>query len=870
MSLTSIMNHWRADPTVADHIHQWYSTPARPAQTQPFPQDLHPAIPGALHRRGIDALYRHQKETWDYVQAGQNVVVVTGTASGKSLGYNLPVLHHLLCQPDACSLYLFPTRALAQDQLAACQALISGLSGDNLPPIAPSIYDGDTPAYARPKIRTHTRLLITNPDMLHIGILPHHTAWSTFWSGLKFIVLDEIHTYRGVFGSHVANVFRRLKRIMNFYHSRPQFILTSATIANPLELAEKLVEEPFKLVEEDAAGRGPRHFLIYNPPVVNRDLGLRRSALQEGVRLATDLLDSHVQTILFARSRRTVEIMLTYLRQTQPLPAARQKEEQRPDATDQNAVRGYRAGYLPQQRRAIERGLRQGQVRAVVATNALELGIDIGNMGAAILVGYPGSIAAVRQQAGRAGRGDQPALALFIATADPLDQFLVSHPDYLLDRSPEQALINPDNLLILFNHIRCAAFELPFQVGDSYGRLQPEQLDELLLILNQQGEIHKSGNKYFWMADKYPAQGISLRSTSADPILLQVLDSQDAGAPEPKLTTIGETDPASARWLVHPQAIYLHEGQSYLVEELDLENHHAYLRPAATDYFTEPRRETQITLLEHIQQQAVPGGSKNIGDIEVTVQLTGYRMIKWYTHEVLGDGQVTLPPTQLQTTGYWITLSSDTIERLRDLGLWNNDPNDYGPNWRAQRDQARARDGYRCQVCGALEQNRAHDVHHRNPFRTFSSYIQANQLENLVTLCPTCHRRAETAVYMRSGLAGLAYILGQLAPLYLMCDSRDLGVHSDPQSPLSDGQPAIVLYDQVPAGIGFSQRLYEIHSQLVTHALEMVTNCPCTDGCPSCVGPGGENGLGGKPATLALLHALTATEIPLPSSPAPQ
>ncbi len=862
MSVGKLLSRWRSDPDIAGNVDAWETIPERPAKLMPAPEELHPDLLNALHSMGIQNLYNHQLEAWQHIQAGQHVVVVTGTASGKTLCYNLPVLDHLLRNPEARALYLFPTKALAQDQLTGLRKLVEHPDFNPVPgrktqfqdpaaPVLMAVYDGDTPGNARPKIRKTARLVLSNPDMLHAGILPHHTAWTEFFANLDYVVIDEIHTYRGVFGSHVANVLRRLRRVARFYGAKPQFILTSATIANPVELAEKLVEGPVNLVDEDGSARGPKSFLIYNPPVVDREIGLRRSSLQESVKLAEDLLHYQVQTIIFARSRRTVELILTYLRQSN-LPAFPNGSAPggSQEADPSEIVRGYRSGYLPKQRREIEHGLRRGDVRAVVATNALELGVDIGGMGASILVGYPGSIAATWQQAGRSGRGAETSLSLLIATADPLDQFLASHPDYFFGRSPEQALINPDNLLILLEHIRCAAFELPFQPGENFGSVEASMLAEFLDFLVEEGSLHPSGGKYFWMADQYPAQNVSLRSAAATNVLLQVEDEQGP-------YTLGEVDYDSAHWMVHPEAIYLHEAQSYLVEDLDLENNIARLRRMDTDYYTQPRRETTVQLLQTLNSETVPGATKEYGEISVTSQLIGYRKIKWYTHEQLGLGELSLPPSELQTTGYWLSLDEKTVDHLRQQGLWSNDANNYGPNWRQQRDQARARDEYRCQVCGLPESDRAHHVHHKTPFRSFTSYEQANQLSNLITLCPSCHRRVETAVRVRSGLAGLGYVLGHLGPLFLMCDVGDLGTHSDPQSTISDGRPTVIIYDQIPAGIGFSQRLYELHDELMQRALELVEACECADGCPSCVGPGGELGSGGKRETLAILKILT-------------
>ncbi len=853
-ALSALLSSWRDDPALMRAVAVWRTLPTRPARTVPFPENLHPALCAFLRARGIPTLYTHQAAAWQHAAAAKPVAVVTGTASGKTLCYNLPVLDRLLRDPQARALYLFPTKALAQDQVAALKSdgvviaryatpageELSGVANSGLSPLAFAAYDGDTPAEARPAIRRDARIVVSNPDMLHTGILPHHTLWAEFFSHLQFVVIDEMHAYRGVFGSHVANVLRRLKRVARFYGADPQFILTSATIANPAELAENLIEEPITLVEDDGAGKGEKHFVIYNPPVVDRALGIRRSVLLESVRLAKELLAQDVQTIIFARARQTVEVITRYLAAA-PLP-----RDDLEGKRNEGEVRAYRGGYLPSERREIERGLRRGSVRGVVATSALELGIDIGGMGAAVLVGYPGSVAATWQQAGRAGRGLEASLAMLVCSPDPLDQFLAQHPDYFFARSPEHALINADNLLILLQHLRCAAFELPFQAGESFGAVEGARVSEFLQFLVESKVLHASGGKYFWMADQYPADSVSLRSASPDTVVLQ---SEGAA--------IGQVDLESAYWMVHPEAIYLHEGQTFLVEDLDLTKKVAHLRAADTDYYTQPRSETTVRLLDKLDEQAALGAVKLHGAISVTTQVIGYRKVKWWTQEQLGEGIVSLPPTELHTTGYWLALDDATVEVLRAQGLWTNDPNDYGPEWPVLRERVRARDHYRCQGCGAAEGRLAHHVHHRIPFRSFASREQANQMENLVTLCPNCHRRAELAIRLRSGLAGLANVLGHLAPFFLMCEESDLGVHSDPQSPLAEGRPAVVIYDQVPAGIGFGERLFELHGDLVARGYELVAACECADGCPSCVGPGGENGYGGKRETRALLEVLT-------------
>jgi len=850
MSIHSLLDFWKSDPDTAPNLFAWRTVPARPAQTHPFPTDLPAALSQALIASGIHSLYSHQLDAWTAAQNNQNLLLSTGTASGKTLAYNLPIFAELLTNPNSRALYLFPTKALAQDQLSTLRNLEHGTWNASA-----AIYDGDTPPSARSSIRRNARIVLTNPDMLHTGILPHHTNWADFFTDLRYIVIDETHTYRGVFGSHVANVIRRLKRVAKFYGAKPQFILASATIGNPRELAEKLVEESIQLIDNDGSARGPRHFLIYNPPLVDESLGLRKSSLLEGVRLAQDVLKNDIQSVVFARSRRSVEIILTYLQDEM-------KGERIKSASDEifplsSFIRGYRSGYLPQQRRDIEKGLRDGSVKTVVATNALELGIDIGGLGAAILVGYPGTVASARQQAGRAGRGLESAAAVLVTSANPIDQFLAHHPEYFFERSPEQALINPDHLLILLEHLRCAMFELPFQKDEGFSSISAQTIEEYLNFLVENNEAHLSQEKYFWMADQYPAANISLRSASPQSIVLQTINDD-------RPLTIGVVDGESATWMTHPGAIYLHEAQQYFVEELNLEEHTARLKPIASDYYTEPMRGTTVEVLSESAQAAVHGGEKKWGELLVTTQVTAFLKRRWYTHEMLGQEPLDLPPSEMQTTGYWLSLSEKAIEHLRAIGAWTNDPNDYGPDWQKTRDRVRARDGYKCQVCGTPETTRQHDVHHKVPLRSFvrigstePAYRQANRLENLTTLCPSCHKKAEENVRIRSGLAGLAYVLGNLAPLFLMCDTGDLGTHIEPVENKTFGQPTVVIYDSVPAGIGFSEKLFEMHADLIARAYELVSECPCADGCPSCVGPGGENGYGGKQEALEILKELT-------------
>jgi DEAD/DEAH box helicase domain-containing protein len=831
-NLDSLLLRWQKDREISDNIVHWTITPERQATLYPLPAALSPALGNALIELGFEGIYKHQELAYQFVQSGSNAVVSTSTASGKTLCYNLPVFDGLIHDPKARAIYIFPTKALAHDQQETLTQLDEQLGG-----IVPAgAYDGDTPTGHRAFIRSNARILLTNPDMLHTGILPQHPVWAEFLRNLRYIVIDELHIYRGVFGSHVANVIRRLKRIAAHYGAYPQFILTSATISNPLTLAERLVEGKCELVDEDTSPNGKKNFILYNPPIIDVNLGIRRSASAEGVQLAGDFLAYRVQTILFARARRSVEMILRALHSRYP--------------EEQKQIHGYRSGYLANERRSIERGLRSGAVHAVVATSALELGIDIGGMDASIVVGYPGTISSLRQQIGRAGRRRGTSVGVLVASAAPIDQYLMQHPEYVTDRSPENALINPDNPLILLQHIRCAAFELPFRQGEMFGYIAWETLKEFLDLLEQTGLLHSSANRYYWIADQYPAQDISLRNATGQNVVLRLVDDESS-------RIIGTVDQISSTWLVHPGAIYLHEGQSFLVKDLDLENSEAKLVSSNDDYFTEAKHQTEVEKLSVLETSSTLRGEKTWGEIQVTNQIVGFRKIDWLTRETLGQEPLDLPPNHLRTTGYWFSIADEAIDYLRQNQLWTNDANNYGPNWNKVRQIVRERDQFTCQICGAIEIDRPHHVHHKIPLRSFISLEQANNLENLITLCPGCHRQAELVVKIRSGLSGVRYVLGQLAPLFVMCDIEDLGALSEIQSSLCDGRPAVLLYDNVPAGIGLSEALYHLHDKLLTEALELVNRCPCQDGCPSCVGPGGENGSGGKQEALALLQVLT-------------
>lgn len=836
-----LLDRLRLDPRFTANVAAWEKIPPRPARYADFPKRLDSRLIAALNRRGISSLYTHQADSVEAALRGDNVAVVTGTASGKTLCYNLPILQTTLHDPSARALYLFPTKALAQDQAAELSSLISNLHAER--PISTRIYDGDTPQNQRPSIRREAQLLITNPDMLHTGVLPHHTRWSELFSNLRWVVLDELHTYRGVFGSHVANVIRRMRRICKFYGSEPQFICASATIANPKELAEKLLEAPVTLVDDDGSPRAEKHFLLYNPPLIDPTLGLRRSYTLESKEIAARFIGENVQTVVFARARATVEVLLGYVRD------AAEKMQ-----VDSKAIRGYRGGYLPNERREIERGLRDGSVRGVVATNALELGVDIGQLGAAVIAGYPGSIASLWQQAGRAGRRSETSAVAFVASAAPLDQYIALHPRYIFESSPEHALINPDNLAILLSHVRCAAFELPFETGEGFGNIK--EMGELWEILEEAGEVHESGGTATWVGDSYPAEAVSLRTSGDDRVVIQDVT-------EGKPVVIGEVDSVRAPNHVHTGAVYLHEGRQYLVTELKWDERIATVAATEADYYTQASEAATLEVLDVTDAEERGPARKAHGTVLVTSQVTGYRKIKRYTHETVGFGEIDHPPREFQTTAYWLWIAPETAEQLMDEGVLLR-PNDYGPNWEAQRDAARARDNFRCQQCNTAGQRDGpqHHVHHLRPFREFGyvrgendNYRLANELDNLITLCPSCHRTVESVNRTKSALGGLAHALGNLAPLYLMCDPRDLSSLVESKSKETGG-PTITFYDHVPEGIGLSGRLYELHDELLRGALELVRDCPCSDGCPACIGPVGADGGESKGLTVKLIQKL--------------
>ncbi len=615
--------------------------PARDAEYADLPLTVAASLRNALMARGIERLYSHQAEACSQVAAGNHVVIVTPTASGKTLCYNLPVLNHLLEKPESRAMYLFPTKALAEDQLHELQTTIDTVGAG----IRAFTYDGDTPQDARKAIRQRANIVLTNPDMLHSGILPHHTRWAKLFENLRFLVIDELHTYRGVYGSHMANLLRRMKRICAFYGSAPQFVCSSATIANPRELAEALTGEPFGVVERNGAPSGERYFVFYNPPVVNQQLGIRRSYIHESRRIALEFLCRELQTLVFANSRLATEVLITYLRDAC---------ERTPAGAD--IVRGYRGGYLPRERREIERKLRDGEIRAVVATNALELGVDIGSLDAVVMAGYPGTIASTWQRAGRAGRRQKASAAVLVASSAPLDQFIVEHPDYFFERSPEHAYINPDNLEILLAHLKCAAFELPIRQGEKFG---PHETGDLCRFLQEAGCLHPSAGSWHWTSETYPADAISLRSITSDNFV--VVDTTG----EPKV--IAEVSFPAALTGLHEKAIYLHEARQYHVDRFDYKERKAYVRRVDCDYFTDAIDYTQVKILEEFEVAAVGGAHRAHGEVRVNRQIVGFKKIKFYTLENVGAGNLSMPEQEMHTSAFWLHFPVDFLARFPDL-----------------------------------------------------------------------------------------------------------------------------------------------------------------------------------------------------------
>jgi len=779
--LGGILDDLLTSPSTGPCITATRHFPARPPVLVPFPASLDPRIGDAVRARGIDELYSHQAHAWDRIAKGQHVVVVTPTASGKTLCYNLPALQALVHQPDARILYLFPTKALAQDQLAELEELAR-----QLPEMRMFTYDGDTPQDARRAVRARANLVLTNPDMLHSGILPHHTKWATLFQNLRYVVIDELHAYRGVFGSHLANVLRRLRRICRHYGSAPQFIMASATIANPGELASRLIGEPVEEITESGAPTGDKVFVCYNPPVVNQELGIRAPYLGEAARFAIRFLREKIATIVFAQSRLATEVLLTSI-----------KSGVADKTGDSGIVRGYRGGYLPTRRRAVEKGLREGEVLGVVSTNALELGVDIGHLDVAVLAGYPGAIASLWQQAGRAGRRSGRSVALLVATSAPLDQFMVTHPDYLFGTPPEHARVNPNNPFILVNHLKCAAFELPIAEDERFGELD---VRKFLAALDDEGVLHHAGRHWHWAAETYPADHTSLRTVTTDNFLVIDTTARDEKQTK-RRQIIAEVDWGSAFASIYPKAIYLVESEPYEVQELHFredEEKVAYVKRVAVDYFTDAISAKGVWILQRLAEGPSAPYLAEQGEVLVAEKVVGFKKIKMGTLENVGSGEVELPQQEMQTTAAWLTVAPETLARA------------------------------------------------------------SSSREELI-----------------DGLRAVTYLLHHLAPIFLLCDIRDLGSWLGDTTPATSGavatrestkrrlmdaaqfNPTIYLYDSHAGGIGLAEHVFEILPDLLRRGLDTLETCACRDGCPSCVGPVNEVGRKAKSTARSLLRALT-------------
>ncbi|WP_434031889.1 DEAD/DEAH box helicase [[Pseudomonas] boreopolis] len=767
----------RLERRYRDRITGSFTIPGREGRYAPIPDDVPAALKAALRARGIERLYSHQAEAWEATQRGEHVAIVTPTASGKSLCYTLPVVSAAM-QGDAKALYLFPTKALAQDQVA--ELLELNRAGDL--GVKAFTFDGDTPGDARQAIRLHGDIVVSNPDMLHQAILPHHTKWAQFFENLRYVVIDEIHTYRGVFGSHVTNVLRRLKRICAFYGAEPQFILCSATIGNPHAHAEALVEQRVHAIVESGAPSGDKHVLLWNPPVVNPDLGLRASARSQSNRIARIAIKSGLKTLVFAQTRLMVEVLTKYLKDIfdhDPRKPAR--------------IRAYRGGYLPTERREVERAMRAGDIDGIVSTSALELGVDIGALDVVILNGYPGSVAATWQRFGRAGRRRQPALGVLVASSQPLDQYVVRHPDFFADASPEHARIAPDQPLILFDHIRCAAFELPFLAGEAFGPVDPAVFLEALA---ESGVVHQEGERWEWIADSYPANAVSLRSVADGNFV--VVDRSDG-----KQQIIAEVDYSAAALTLYEGAIHMVQSTPYQVERLDWDGRKAYVTRTHVDYYTDSIDYTKLKVLDRFDGSAAGRGDSHHGEVHVVRRVAGYKKIRYYTHENIGYGPVNLPDQELHTTAVWWQLPQATL--LREFA-----------------DRQAALDGF----LGA-----AYALH---IVATVAVMADARDLQKAVG-------NGDGAWFAIADESGRGQVRGA---------EREGGVELQ-----QSFVPTVYLYDNFPGGVGLSEPLWRRQAELVQRAGELVQRCDCRAGCPACVGPvlaAQEEGRGDSPKTLAL------------------
>lgn len=791
----------------------------------PIPTWLNEKTVSLLSDKGIRLLYHHQRKAIESIYNGENTLISTGTASGKSLCFQIPLIEMLLSDERSTAILIFPTKALTQDQHRSLTQLFPE-KADRI-----AIYDGDTPKQQRSLIRSRARIILTNPDMLHMGILPYHTGWSDFFEHLKWIVLDEIHIYKGVFGAHVGNVLRRIKRTARHYRADPRFIFCSATLSNGQNLAEKLTDETFTAITEDDSGNGNREIIFLNPPVIDEELQLRAGSIATAAKTARSLLESSRQVLLFCQSRQSVEFTVRRLR------------DYKVDAS------GYRSGYLARERREIEAGLKSGVSRCIAATNALELGMDIGGIDAVISIGYPGSISALLQRQGRAGRRSGDSRFVLVGSQTPTDQYIITHPDFLFGKHCEPVLIDPDNLLILLQHLQCALFEIPFSNREAYGSLSEEETQDLLNYFVAQGIARFSGDHYYWMDSGLPQASVSLRNAGLHRIGIM---SDASGKPE----LIGEVDRSSAYWMVHPGAIYYHNGVSYLIRDLDLQTNIASARPYIANYSTEAQEQTKISVNEILSTREEPGAEIFTAAVTVRSQVVSYKKIDNETHQTLEINPLDLPEEILETTAFVLVLKEEFRDQLRESLQWTNDENDYGADWPAIRKMVVERDHHECTLCHTSGTVTTLHVHHIQPFRSFADKRKANDPANLVTLCPDCHHRVEQSVQMRSGLAGYASAFHQLAALFIECDAGDLNISVEQDCADFDGRSAIFLYENTPGGIGLSQAIADHCREINEAVISLISSCPCTDGCPGCVGAAGENGIGGKAEALAICQSI--------------
>ncbi len=789
-NLPVLIQYLKTHPALGPNVTHVRHISGQTAKYTDFPQGIDERLITAYRERGITQLYSHQAATWKNLQSGKNVVVVTPTASGKTLSYNLPVLQIILDDPASKALYLFPTKALSQDQVAELHEVVTTV-GET---IRVFTFDGDTPPDARQKIRKQGHIVVTNPDMLHQGILPHHTKWVQLFRNLKYIVIDEIHTYRGVFGSHVNNVLRRLKRVCEFYGSSPQLICCSATIGNPKEHAEALAEMPMALIDKNGAPSNDKFFVFYNPPVVNKELGIRASYIKQAKEIAEELLRQDVSTIVFALSRLNVEVLTKYLRD--------QFASGRGQLASPDAVTGYRGGYLPNRRREIEQGLRSGTIRGVVATNALELGIDIGSLEAAVLAGYPGTIASTWQQAGRAGRRGKAAVIILVGRSAPIDQFMINHTDYFFGKSPERARINPDNLTILVDHIKCAAFELPFKAGETFGSHQADETAQVLDYLKDGGVVHFDGRHWHWSSDVYPAVNVSLRRVEKGNFVVVEKGSENK--------IIAEVDYGNAPLVIYPDAIYMVGGEQFIVDDLDWDGRKAIVRATDSDYYTDAIDYTNVKILEEFENRRAQRIDISVGEVQVRTRAIGFKKIKFYTMENVGYGDINLPDLEMHTSAYWFTIAQRILDDLPCS-------------------PADCIDG----ILGLT--NALHAVAAMNLMCTV-----------LDIQCSVGDKSAEW--YVRN-------VYGQRG-VYSSTDDAFGDRRIDPQFS-ADFQPTIYIYDNYQGGVGFSQQLYDLHEKLLGQTKQLIDSCSCVGGCPSCVGPSLEVGISSKQVALDILRLLT-------------